>query len=199
MSVVQPRLMLYYAPGSSSMATHIALVESGLSFTTRLVSLKRGEQRSADFLAINPEGKVPVLRVGEVSLTEVAATLYFIARQAPQSRLWPEDDVLAQAQVISWMSFNASALHPARYQGDEEILRVFELAERRLDGRPWAVGKYSIADIHLFRLFLRMRRSLAPSLARFPDLETHFQRMLARPAVQQVIAAESQSGHSFPI
>jgi len=192
-------LTLYYAPGSSSMATHIALVESGLPFEAHPISLARLEQRSSAFLDLNPEGKVPVLKVGERVLTEVAATLFYVAHRAPQAGLWPFDDLLAQARVVSWMSFCASTLHPARRQDSESIQAVFRLAERRLAGNQWAVDHYSIADIHLFRLFLRMRRSIAPILDTLPGLKRHFQTILSRSAVREVMAVESREGYQFPI
>ena len=65
-------LTFYHAPGSSSMAAHIALHEVGASFESRVVSFSRKEQRSPEFLAINPEGKVPVLVIEGRVLTEVA-------------------------------------------------------------------------------------------------------------------------------
>ena len=76
-----PQLTLYYAPGASSMATHIALHETGAPFALHLVDLSRQENRSPEYLAVNPEGKVPTLIIdGGDKLTEVAATLWFLAR-----------------------------------------------------------------------------------------------------------------------
>lgn len=193
-----PSLTLFFGPGSSSMATHIALHETGLPFTACRLSFARREQRSAEFLAINPQGKVPVLLVGNQPITEVAATLYCIAQLAPQARLWPEGDLLAQAEVLSWMSFAASTLHPARRQGIEQAQAVYSIAERRLGKRPWAVDDYSIADIHLFRLYWRMRGSLAASLQSFPALETHYARMMERPAVRRTLEIESAAGYELP-
>ena len=55
--------------------------------------------------------------------------------------------------MVSWMSFIASTIHPARRQGLEHSRAVYKVAEQRLGDQEWAVGRYSIADIHLFRLF----------------------------------------------
>src|SRR5271165_6235702 len=176
-------LTLYLSPGSSSMAPHIALHEIGAPFETRLVSFAKREQHSPEYLAINPEGKVPTLLIDRRPLTEVAAVLYYLAKRFPESRLWPEGGLETEAQAISWMSFIASTIHPARRIGNERWKQVFEIAEPRLGKREWAVGdRYSIVDIHLFRLFWRFFTTLHPTPEAFPNLYAHYQRMMARPA-----------------
>src|SRR5215469_15403890 len=178
-------LTLYFAPGSSSMAPHIALHEVGAPFEARQVSFARNETRSEGFLAVNPEGKVPTLLIDGRTLTEVAGILWYLARAIPEARLVPAGDPEAEAQVVSWMSFIASTVHPARRIGVDRWKEVFGIAEQRLGARDWAVGGYSIADIHLFRLFWRFFNSLHPSPADFPGLFAHYDRMMARPAVQR--------------
>jgi glutathione S-transferase len=189
---------LYLSPGSSSMAPHIAMHEIGMPFESRWLSFSRQEQRAPDYLAINPEGKVPTLVVDGRPLTEVAAILYYLARRFPQARLWPEGDLEAEAQIVSWMSFIAATVHPARRQGIERSREVFALADRRLGAREWAVGSYSIADIHLFRLYWRFVGWARPAAAEFPALNAHYQRMMARPAVQKTLAIESAVGYELP-
>src|SRR5208282_1813877 len=114
-----PMLTLYFAPGSSSMAPHIALHEIGVPFESRPISLAKRENRAAAYLALNPEGKVPTLLIDGRPLTEVAAILYYLGRRYPEAGLWPAGDLEAEAQAISWMSFIASTIHPARRQGIE--------------------------------------------------------------------------------
>lgn len=192
-------LTLYFAPGSSSMAPHIALHEIGAPFEARPVSFARKETRHPDFLALNPEGKVPVLLIDGRPLTEVAAILLYLARRFPAARLLPADDPEAEAQAVSWMSFLAATVHPARRQGLESARAAYALAERRLGGRDWALGAdYSIADIHLFRLFWRFNASLKPAAGEFPHLAAHHDRMMRRPAVQRVCAAEAAIGYELP-
>lgn len=113
----EPALTFYFAPGSSSMAPHIALHEIGAPFESRPVSFAKNESRSPAFLAINPEGQVPTLLIDGRRLTEVAAILFYLARRFPESALFPADDPESEAQVVSWMSFVASTVHPARRQG----------------------------------------------------------------------------------
>ena len=191
-------LTLYFAPGASSMAPHIALHEIAAPFAAVAVSFRNNETRGADFLAVNPEGKVPTLLIDGRALTEVAGTLYYLARRFPEARLMPRDDPEAEARVISWMSFVASTIHPARRQGLDHAMKVFELADQRLGERGWAVGDYSIADIHLFRLYWRFAASLKPPPGSFPRLEAHHARMMARPAVIRTIAAETAVGYELP-
>lgn len=191
-------LVLCLAPGSSSMAPHIALHEAGLPFEARYVSFARKEQRSAWFLALNPHGKVPLLLIDGRPLTEVAGILTFIAKAAPPAGLWPEGDAEAEGQVVSWMSFIAATLHPARTLGPDHVRQVYGLADARLGNRTWAVGRYSVADIHLFRLYWRMRNSLRPEPEAFPALEAHYARMMQRPAVQRTIEIEAAIGYELP-
>jgi glutathione S-transferase len=192
-------LTLYFSPGSSSMAAHIALHEVGAEFEAKPVSLAKKETHTPEFLAINPEGKVPTLLIDGRVLTEVAGVLFYLARRFPQAHLMPEGDVEAEARVVSWMSFIAASIHPARRQGLEHARSVYKLADKRLGNDDWAVGgRYSIADIHLFRLFWRFRGSLNTEPGDFPNIERHYERMMARPAVKKTIEVESKIGYSLP-
>ncbi|MFO1111936.1 MAG: glutathione S-transferase family protein [Bradyrhizobium sp.] len=191
-------LTLYFAPGSSSMAVHIALHEIGVPFEGKPMSFRRKEMRSEEFLRINPAGKVPTLLIDGRPLTEVAGILFYLARRFPEARLLPQDDVEAEAHAVSWMSFIASSLHPARKQGLDHIRQVYAIADRKL-GNGWTLGeRYSIADIHLFRLYWRMFNSLHPARGEFPHLDAHYARMMARPAVQKTIEIETAAGYELP-
>src|SRR6266850_2084014 len=159
-------LTLYFAPGSSSMAVHIALHEIGVAIDGR-------------------------------PLTEVAAILFYLAKRFPDASLLPRDDIEADAQALSWMSFAAATLHPARRHGLDHAMEVWGVADRRL-GNGWALDRYSIADIHLFRLYWRLANSLKPAPGTFPNLTAHYTRMMARPAVQRTIEVESAIGYELP-
>ena len=129
-------LTLYFAPGSSAMAPHIALHEVGAPFESRPLSFHKKQNRDPAYLAINPEGKLPTLLIDGRPLTEVAAILFYLARRYPEAALLPVGDIEAEAQVVSWMSFIASTIHPARRQGVERWKEVFGIAEQR----NWAGG-----------------------------------------------------------
>src|SRR5438046_9962470 len=128
-------LTLYFAPGSSSFAVHIALHEIGVAFEGKPMSFKRNELRAPDYLRLNTEGKVPTLIIDGRPLTEVAAILYYLAKRFPDAELLPRDDIEADAQALSWMSFAASSLHPARRRGLEHAKEVWGSA-----GRPLGSG-----------------------------------------------------------
>jgi glutathione S-transferase len=192
-------LTLYLAPGSSSMAPHIALHEIGIPFESRPLSFVKKDNRTPAYLAINPEGKVPTLLIGERPLTEVAAILFYHAKRFPDARLLPEGDIEAEAQAVSWMSFLAATVHPARRQAFEHADAVYAIADRRLGDREWALGHYSIADIHLFRLFWRFRNSRQPAVGEFPNLSAHYDRMMARPAVRRTCEIEAAIGYELPV
>jgi glutathione S-transferase len=191
-------LVFYHAPGSSSMAVHIALHEVGAVFEGRTISLTRRDQDPPEFPGLNPEGKVPTLVIDGRKLTEVAGILYYLAKRYPDAGLFPFGDIEAEAQVVSWISFVASTLHPARRQGMDHARAVYRLADQRLGSGEWAVGLYSIADIHLFRLFWRFRGSLGADPQMFPNLCAHHDRMMERPAVRKTFEAETALGYSLP-
>jgi glutathione S-transferase len=224
-------LTLYFAPGASSMAVHIALHEVGAAFEARPISLGKGEQRTPAYLAINPEGKVPTLLIDGRRLTEVAGILFYLAKRFPAASLLP-DDIEGEAQAVSWMSFIAATLHPARARGIEYATQVYTLADRRLahvpakwtpvrrqehaqteesracsdsegteharGARDWALGRYSVVDIHLFRLYWRLANSLKPAPGTFPNLDAHYHRMMARPAVRRTCEIEAAVGYELP-
>ena len=190
-------LTLYFSPGASSMAPHIALHEVGAAFEALPVSLAQRQQQSSAYLAINPEGKVPTLLIDGRRLTEVAGILFYLARRFPAAGLLP-DDLEGEAQAVSWMSFIASTLHPARARGLEYATLVYTLADRRLGAREWALERYSVVDIHLFRLYWRLANSLKPAPGTFPNLDAHYDRMMARAAVRRTLEAEAAVGYELP-
>ncbi len=190
-------LILYFAPGASSMAVHIALHEVGAPFEGRPMSFKSGDLRTEAFLRINPEGKVPTLLIDGRPMTEVAGCLVYLAKTYPAANLLPTD-AEGEARAVSWMSFIASTLHPARTRGLEHVKQVWRIAEQRLGDNEWVLGRYSIADIHLFRLWWRVVGSLKPERSEFPRLYAHYDRMMARPAVKRTIEIESKVGYELP-
>lgn len=191
-------MTFYFAPGSSSMAPHIALHEIGCPFEPRPISFHNRETRTPEFLAINPAGKVPVLSVDGRPISEVLAIMTYLARTHPEAGLLPADPV-AEGQALALMSFLASTVHPVRKQGLEVARATYRMLDDRLGGADWAVGgRYSIADIHLFRLFWRFKSSLDPAPDDFPNLVRHHDRMMVRPAVQKTIEIESAIGYQLP-
>ncbi|HEY0835222.1 MAG TPA: glutathione S-transferase N-terminal domain-containing protein [Azospirillum sp.] len=202
-------LTLYYSPGACSLASHIALEETGAPFEARPVILAKGEQRTPEYMAINPRARVPALRVdgGEV-LTENPAILTHLARRFPEAGLLPADP-LAEARCLSLMAFLSSTVHPAfahifrpeRFADDtaahpaikETGRRVFFDCLKEIDGllagKEWVQGSYTVCDPYLLVFYWWGMRIELP-VAELANYTAHKQRMLARPAVRRAIERE---------
>src|SRR5712671_1774221 len=126
-------LKLYYAPGTCAMASHIALQESGATYTTERLDFKANQQNSAEYLAINPKGRVPSLVTDRGILTETPAMLAFIAQSFPQAKLAPLDDPYTFAQVQAFNSYLCSTVHVAH--------------AHKARGYRWANDEASFADM----------------------------------------------------
>ena len=190
-------ITFYFSPGSSSMATHIALHETGAPFEARPLTLQQGT-RAPDFLKVNPNGKVPTLVVDGTVLTEVAGTLFYLARAFPQAGLMPAGE-LGEAEAVSWVSFVASTVHTSVPQGPERVAAAFGIAEQKLAGKQWCVGgKYSIADIHLFRLYWRFKPRFGLKAEDYPSIQALHDRIMQRPAVKKTIEIEAKVPSSLP-
>src|SRR5215813_9100952 len=98
---------LYYAPGTCALATHIALEEAGAPYEAVLVDFSSQSQRSPEYLAINPKGRVPALVTETGTLTETPALLCFVAQRFPNAELAPLPDPFALAQVQEFIRYLA--------------------------------------------------------------------------------------------
>ena len=204
-------LKLYYSTGSCARASHIALEEAGADYEAIRISLKDGDQRKPEYLAMNPKGRVPVLITDKGILTENVAILAFVAQSHPKANLAPLDDPFGFAKVQAFNSYLSSTLHVAhahkgrgsRWVDDAAAMEAmkkkvpqtvgdcFAMIENEMFEGPWVIGsQYTIADAYLYTLATWMEGdSVDP--ARFPKLLDHRQRMEARPAVKRVLAAEN--------
>src|SRR6476646_4580111 len=104
-------LKRYYATGTCALATYITLEEAGADYAAERLSFKTNQQNSAEYLAINPKGRVPALVTDHGVLTETPAMLAFIAQSFPKTKLAPLDDPFAFAQVQAFNSYLCSTVH----------------------------------------------------------------------------------------
>jgi glutathione S-transferase len=199
---------LYYAPGTCALAVHIALEEAGAEYDSVLVDFKQLQQRSDDYLAINPKGRVPALVTPRGTLTEVPALLAFIAQSFPQAQLAPLDDPFEFARVQSFNSYLCSTVHPAhahrmrgpRWADDpaaheamkrkvpQNMTECFSLIEREFFLGPWVMGdRFTIADGYLFTI-ARWLEGDGVDPASFPAIHAHMNRMEQRSAVRRALA-----------
>jgi glutathione S-transferase len=199
-------LTLYYAPGACSMAAHIVLDESGEKYEPKKVDLANGEQRTEAYLKINPQGRVPALRLdnGE-PLTENTAILPYLGKRFG---LWPTEE-LAQAKALSVIGFFAASVHPAhahvgrpeRYATDQSAhpniretgLNAFHGYLKQIDGmlagREWFSDKYSVLDPYGLVFYTwGVRRELP--MVELRNYTSFKDRMMQRPAVQRVVEDE---------
>jgi glutathione S-transferase len=203
-----PMLKLFYAPGSCALAPHIALEEAGAKYEAVRVDLRAKDQRKPDYLAINPNGRVPAVVTDKGVLTENPAILAFVAQSFPEARLAPLDDAFAFAQVQAFNSYLCATVHVAhahlnrgyrwaddsaaiaamRKKAPQSIGECFELLEREMLAGPWVMGeRYTICDPYLFTL-ARWLEDDGVDPATFPKVRDHRQRMSERPAVQVALA-----------
>ena len=202
-------LTLYFAPHSISLASVIVLEEIGVAYALERVDLKQNEQRSAEYLELNPLGRVPTLRTEQGLLTETPAILTFLARSAPAAALLPTEAFL-EARALSFLSYLASTVHVAhahrvrgaRWSDDADaiasmqrkvprsVLDAFSLIEHhKLEG-PWVMGdQFSVCDAHLFTLAQWLEAD-GVDTSKLPRVLDHRARMLQRPATQRALAAE---------
>ena len=205
-------LKLYYAAHTCSLATHIVLEEVGADYSTVRVDVGKEQQKSADFLKINPKARVPALVTEKGILTETPAMLVYVAQSFPGSRLALMDDPFAFAQVQSFNSYLCSHLHVAhahRMRGHrwvdpadtaaiaamqrkvpESVGDAFGLIEREMLKGPWVMGEhYTICDPYLFTLAQWLEVD-GVDPARIPRVIDHRRRMSERPGVKKAIAEE---------
>jgi len=203
-------MKLYYAPGTCALASHIALEEAGAEYATVRVNFAVSEQRSPEYLAINPKGRVPALVTGRGILTETPAMLAFIAQSFPEAKLAPLDDPFRFAELQAFNSYLCSTVHVAhahrmrgtRWVDDPAAIEAmkrkvpdsvgacFELIEQKMLQGPWVMGNsYTVCDPYLFTLAQWMEAD-GVDIARFPKLGDHRHRMSERAAVRKAVAEE---------
>ena len=103
-------LQLYFSPGACSFVPHVGLEAAGARFEPRLVKLHKGEQRTPEYLALNPAGQVPVLVVDGKPLTQIVALCEFIDRSFPAARLLPQT-AWERTQALSQLAWMNSTPH----------------------------------------------------------------------------------------
>lgn len=203
-------LTLYYAPNTCALATHISLEDSGAPYETVRIDFRANEQRGADYLALNPKGRVPALATESGLLTETPALLAYIAQLYPERHLAPLGDPFAFAEAQAFNSYLCSTVHVAhahrmrgyRWADDEaafeamrkkvpqSVAAAFAVIEHGLMKGPWVLGEaYSICDSYLFTLAQWLELD-GVDPATLPRVADHRTRMAERPAVRRAVAAE---------
>jgi glutathione S-transferase len=203
-------LTLYYGSGTCALASLIAIEEAGLAYQARPLDMANGQQRTPDYLKINPKGRVPALATDRGVITETSAILTYIAQISRTVRLAPLDDAFAFAQMQAFNNYLSSTVHVNHAHGrrghrwtddaaaietmkakvPQTMAESFALIEEKMLAGPWVMGAdYSVADGYLFTM-ARWLKSDGVDIGNFPRVNAHFERMHDRPALQRALAVE---------
>ena len=208
-------IKLHALPGAASLAPHILLNEIGAPFELQVVDGDAGEHKSPAYLALNPNGLIPVLVDGDLVLYETVAIGLHLADTHPAAGLAPALGTAERAHYYKWMVWLTNTLqallihyfYPERMVDDGHtqcVAQVKAHAQARVQGclvqideqlarhgGAWLLGeRYSAADAYAFML-CRWTRNFSDGPARgHPHIAPYLQRMLARPAVQRTFATE---------
>ena len=203
-------IVVHHLNDSRSQRILWLLEELGLPFELVPVDTAAGAHRQPEYLRLNPNGVIPTLEDGDLVLYETVAILLHLADTHPEGRLMPALGTPERAQALKWLVWSTNTLqatliayfyperwapeHPAEVKATVQARirpMLQQLDEGLADGRPWFMGEaFTLVDVMVFML-CRWTRHFDDHPARgFPHLGPYLQRVLARPAVQRVLARE---------
>jgi glutathione S-transferase len=196
-------MQLYWCPRTRSATALWLMEETGKPYERVLIDISTGAQKQADYLAINPMGKVPALRDGEVTLAENAAICAYVAERYPDAKLSPPPGDPLRAKFLYWLFFLPGCIEPAMVQlstkfeinpvaaGWGEAQRPFDVLDAALSKGPWLLGEnFSAADVAMGSM-LNFAVRMFKIVPQRPSFDAYIDRCVARPAFQraQKIAA----------
>ena len=201
-------LTIYYAPGTISLAPHIALEDAGADYTAVRLNFADEDQKKPGYLAINPKARVPSLITERGILTETPAILIYICQIFPDAGLAPLDDPFELARVQSFNSYLCSTVHVAhahlrrgtRWADDPAAIEnmaamvprtvgaCFRLINDEMFVGPYVMGdQCTVADFYLFTI-TRWLEGDKVDIATLPKIQAHHELMSERPSVAKVVA-----------
>ncbi|MGB8408531.1 MAG: glutathione transferase GstA [Gallionella sp.] len=198
-------MKLYYAPGACSLASHIALHESGLPFEIDKLNVPtKTTSTGEDFMQINPKGYVPTIKMDDGSyLTEGAVILQYIADQSPNSGLAPKAGTMERYRLQEWLNFIATEIHKsfgplfnktlpeeAKINARNLLTRRLGYVEVQLANKPYLTGNsFTVADAYMF-VVLNWSGRAGFDLGPFPKIKEYIARIAERPSVRAAMKAE---------
>ncbi|WP_200551833.1 glutathione transferase GstA [Kosakonia sp. LAM2021] len=198
-------MKLFYKPGACSLASHIALRETGKDVDLISVDLmKKRLENGDDFFAINPKGQIPALLLNDNTLiTEGVAIMQYVADSAPESQLLAPVGTLPRYKTLEWLNFIATELHkgftplfrpdtPEEYKPTVRALleKKLHYVNESLSNNAWISGaNFTIADGYLFTV-LRWARAVKLNMEGLSNIDAYMARVAARPLVAAAMAAE---------
>jgi glutathione S-transferase len=196
-------MKLYWAPRSRSFSALWLMEETGQPYERVLTDITKGAQKTPEYLAINPMGKVPALQDGDATMAEAAAICAYVAERCPEAKLAPLPGDPLRAKYLYWLFFAPSCIEPAMVQvatkiemspmsaGWGDAQQVFDVLDAALDKGPWILGEnFSAADIAIGS-GLNFAVRLFKMVPARPSFDRYIDRCAARPAFQRagVLAA----------
>lgn len=204
-------LKFYYAPKTCALAVHLALEHIGEPYEAIALNFANQAQRSAEYLSINPKGRVPALATEQGILTETPALLMYLCQRYPDAKLAPLHDLFAVAKMQAFNSYLCSTVHVAhahrvrgiRWADDPSAIEAMKkkvpqtmgdtmaLIENGMLEGPWVMGEqYTVADMYLFTIAGWLEGD-GVDLSKLPRVIAHRERMANDPKVQRVLALYS--------
>ena len=193
-------MKLYWSPRSRSFSALWLMEETGQRYERVLTDISKGAQKTPEFLAINPMGKVPALQDGDVALAEAAAICAYVSERYPQAKLAPPIGDPLRARFLYWLFFGPSCVEPAMVQVATKIEmspiaagwgnaeRVFDVLDAALKKGPWILGEnFSAADI-VIGSGLNFAVRLFKMVPARPSFDRYIDACAARPAFQRAVA-----------
>ena len=200
---------LYWSHGAASLAAHFCLEESGAKYDAALVDMSKNAHKSADYLKLNPSGKIPTLVVdGNFVMTEAAAICMFIADRHPEAKLAPAANDLKRGHYYMWLAHLTNTLQPAmlRFYYPDRITAMAEGADAvaakatdeiadlwgRIDAHLKANGPYLLGSRFsapdTFAYMLSTWQESCPGLYdRFPSIKRMADLVGTRPAIGRIM------------
>jgi len=194
---------LCYAKKTCSIGIHVLMEEIGSPYDLRIVDFSKGEQKSAEYKALNPKGKVAALVRDDGSvLTEFAAIAVWLAMTNPDKALMPTDPegiartieamdfVVGTVHMLSWRMFRRSDAYSddpneqekLKVRGKAAMLSAFDVIDDQLAGKDYLTGDFSIADAALY--YTEFWAADVAGWTLPPNVQAHFERMKTRPSVR---------------
>lgn len=207
-------IALYYSPGSCSLAPHVVLNEIGRPFELRKFATADRANYSAEYLAINPKGRIPALQIDGFILTEVPAILAFLGRRFPSSGLYPADGSEAEARCLELLAWSSNTVHVAYAQlfrperfvlnerdyasvkesGRINYERCLADIEKKLQDQEYSLGaRFTVVDPFWLVFYRWGVRSGYDMRSKFSAYTAYAERLCRRSSVQRALTAEGIS------
>lgn len=190
-------MKLYWSPRTRSFTALWLMEETGQPYERVLVDLATGGQRTPEYLAVNPMGKVPALQDGDATMAEAAAICAYVAERYPDAKLAPPVGDPRRAKYLYWLFYGPGCIEPAIVQlatkiemnpvaaGWGDAQRVIDVLDAALQKGPWLLGEeFSAADI-VIGSGLNFGVRLFKMIPSRPSFDGYIARCMARPAFQR--------------